>query len=96
MHPTVSRFQKFELNAVDMNAARGVNAYFWAYLQNKIADYALATVEFEYDPAADNTKLFSAILEHEKLKAKVAVLEELMGELMPPVEATTEQSDQPS
>lgn len=90
MRPESSRFQKFELNAVDLNAARGVNAYFWAYLQNKIADYAMAAVEFEYDPTADQTKLFSAILEHEKLKAKVSVLEELMGELMPPVDATTE------
>jgi len=91
MQPILSgRFQKFDLNAVDMAAARNVNAYFWAFLQNKIADYASAAVEFQYDPAADQKEMFAAILEHERIKAQVAVLEELMGELAPPVEQSTE------
>ena len=81
MKPLVSRFQKFEFTPEELGFALQVSPYFWCYLQNKIAERAMAVVEIAYTDSASN-----AILEHERLKAQVEVLEELMQELTPPQE----------
>lgn len=80
---TGSRFQSFELDEKEDEIARAVTPYFLAYLQNKIASYADAVVNFRYDPGTD---LSTAVIEHEKLKAQVEILEELMRELTVPAE----------
>lgn len=80
-----NRFSQFDLSDEELNQARQVSPYFWAYLQNKIADYASAIVEFSYDPEKDQRVLW---LELETRKAQVQVLEELMNELIPPPDAT--------
>ena len=82
---TGNRFQKFKLDEAELKAALAVNPYFYAYLQNKIADYAMAVVESTF-----NGDKATTVLDHEKLKAQVEVLEELMRELQVPLE----QSDQ--
>lgn len=81
MKPITSRFQKFELSEAEDVFARTVSPYFWGYLQNKIADYADAALEVRYE----DDKI-AAILEHERRKAQVEILEELMRELIPPQE----------
>jgi len=91
MRPVASRFQQFEMTETDIKNAKSVNPYFWVYLQNKIADYAMAVVETEFDPTKTAQDMFAAVLAHEKLKAQVEVLEELMRELSPPTEV--EKSD---
>jgi hypothetical protein len=79
-----SRFIKFEFNGGEVETARCITPYNLMYIQNKIADYAMACVEHEYDPNAGNQ--FASILEHEKNKAKVAILEELLREFQVPTE----------
>lgn len=79
-----NRFISFSLSKGEDDAARCITPYNMMYIQNKIADYAAAVVEFEYDPA--NPNQFSAILEHEKLKAKVSILEELLTEFQVPTD----------
>lgn len=80
-----NRFQSFRLEDEERVLAKAVSPYFYAYLQNKISDYAHAVVEYTRDDG-DTPEI--AVLEHEKLKAQVLVLEELMRELTPPVEQT--------
>lgn len=89
-HDNSSRFQRFLLEEGELNAALAVSPYFLAYLQNKIADYADAVIEFEKEPGMTAEE---AILAHEKLKAKVIVLEELFREVQPP---RSEDSTQPN
>lgn len=81
MKPVASRFQKVQLDSHELDQALQPSPYFWGYLQNKIAIYAEAVLDVQY--SADN---ITAIIEHEKLKAQVEVLEELMRELTPPAE----------
>lgn len=89
-----NEFTEVELTAVEQHNAKSVSGYFWMYLQNKIAAYAKAVLEYTYNPEDD---IHSAVLEHEKLKAQVVVLQELMGELNDPskAEAEAENSDNP-
>lgn len=78
-----NRFQAYSLDSHQEELARKVSPYTYAYIQNKVADYAHAIVEFEFngdDPIQSRVG-------HERLKAQVEVLEELMRELQPPVEA---------
>lgn len=82
MRPLLSnRFQQFELSDEEAQLAIRVSPLFLAYLQNKIADYANAVVEFQFDPAKESQT--AALLKHEKLKAQVEILEELFQELNP-------------
>jgi hypothetical protein len=85
MQPNLgNRFQSYNLTEQEEVIAKAVNPYTYAFLHNKICAFALAIVEFSYeDLEIDKEK---AILRHEKLKAQVEVLEELMRELTPPVE----------
>ena len=85
---TASRFCEFELSQEEDVAGRTVNPYTLAYLQNKIAAYANACVQFEYDL---EKPLQPQIIEHERLKAQVSVLEELLREFQTP-EQPAEQS----
>lgn len=76
------KFQTFIFDGREADVAKTITPYNLMYLQNKVAAYAAAVVEFSYDPA--NPNHFSAILEHEKLKAQVSVLEELITEFQVP------------
>lgn len=87
MRPVTSRFNTFHLDSHEEEMARTVSPYFYAMLQNKIASYALAVVEYSFDGVAPEA-LHAAVIEHEKLKAQVIVLEELMRELTPPTESS--------
>lgn len=78
---TGNSFQKFIFEKGELEAARCINPYNLMYLQNKIADYALMVLEYRYDP---NKPKEVAILEHEKLKAGLAVLQELQNEFIVP------------
>lgn len=82
-----SRFTKFILDGGEEQIARTINPYNLMYLQNKCADYASACVEFTYDPS--NPNHFASIIEHEKLKAQVLILEELLREFNVPTETPT-------
>jgi hypothetical protein len=83
MRPLLSnRFQAFDLTEDEDKLARQVSPLFFAFLQNKIAAYASAVVEF----SAEGRDLTAATIRHERLKAQVEVLEELMQELTPPAE----------
>ena len=82
MHPTAAhRFQKFSFSASEEQFAKAVNPYFYCFLQNKIADYAHAVIEHQYEG-----DLQASLIRHERLKAQVEVLEELLQELIPPTE----------
>ena len=95
MTPNLSnRFLSFHLSTGEVEAAKSVNPYFLAYLQNKIAQYANAVVETSYQDEKnqiDSKEL--TLIQHERLKAQVLVLEELFMELKVP-EITNEQEDQ--
>ncbi len=80
---TTNRFQKFEFTAEELVEATKVSPLFFAYLQTKIAEYADAVVEHTYKPTEPEK---TAIIKHERLKAQVEILEELMSELTPPSE----------
>lgn len=86
MTPNMSnRFLSFTMSEEETRTARVVNPYFLAYLQNKIAAYAFALVEESYSDEKnqiDSKEL--TLIRHERLKAQVAVLEELFMELKPP------------
>lgn len=83
MQPLPNRFQRFQLNSVEEEMARQVSPYFFALLQNKIADYADAVIEVSYKGEEDHQLVAT---NHERLKAQVEVLEELMRELDVPSE----------
>lgn len=76
-------FTEVDFEQHEYTAALAVSAYTYMYLQNKIAAYAKAVLEFSYDPTTDPRV---AVIEHEVLKGKVIVLQELMRELTPPIE----------
>lgn len=88
---TGSPFQSFIFEPGEEEKALAVNAYFYAFLQNKIAAYAGQVLDYEHD--ASNPA--RSITEHECLKACVRVLQELLGEVTAPVAATAESHDQP-
>jgi len=82
MRPLLTnKFQQFEFSPEEEVTARQCSPLFFAYLQNKIAAYAVAAVEYTHDPAQP---LHVAVSKHEALKAQVEVLEELLQELCPP------------
>lgn len=83
---TGSPFQSFIFDDDETEKALAVNAYFYAFLQNKIAAYAEQVLDFEHDPMNPA----KSITEHECLKACVRVLQELLGEVTAPVAATAE------
>jgi len=93
MTPNLSnRFLSFHLSTGEVEAAKSVNPYFLAYLQNKIAQYANAVVETSYQDEKnqiDSKEL--TLIQHERLKAQVLVLEELFMELKSP--EVSEQDD---
>lgn len=86
------RFNKIRMSPEAAEQSMKVSPLFFAYLQNKIAEYATAAIEskLEYDP--DPTRQVKAILEHERLKNFVEILTELMDEL---VEANETKPTQP-
>lgn len=88
MKPSHNRFQSYDLDSNEEELAKNVNPYTFAYLQNKIAAYANAVLEFEY---IQESPMQQQVIEHEKLKAQVVVLEELMRELNVPMESTSDQ-----
>lgn len=80
-----NRFQSFILSAEEERQARSVNAYTLAYLQNKISHFAgeLLNRRWEQDKDSPNADKI-AVLEMERLRAQVEVLEELFHELQTP------------
>lgn len=84
-----SRFASFTLDSVEEEKAKTPGPYFFALLQNKISAYAHAVIEHTY--TGDITQ---SLIVHERLKAQVEVLEELMRELTPPVEQPADDSAQ--
>lgn len=83
-----NRFQAFQLDPVEEEQGKAVNPYTYVLIQNKVSEYAHAVVEFQYDATLP---IEPQVIEHEKLKAMVQVLEELMRELTPPVETADQQ-----
>lgn len=76
-----SRFLKYEFNQGELAAAQCINHYNMAYLQNKIADYAEIIVSFEFDSGISLEMNFMKL---EKIRAQLAVLEELAAEMTIP------------
>lgn len=84
MQPILSsRFQQFKLDEKEDEHARLITPYTFAFIQNKIAVYANAAVEFSYDSSKE---LSQQVIEHEKIKAQIQVMEELLQELQVPKE----------
>jgi hypothetical protein len=75
------KFNRILMSDEAVDQALRVSPLFLAYLQNKIADYASASVEnkLTYDP--DPSRQVAAIIEHERLRNFCAAYEELMAEL---------------
>lgn len=92
-------FQTFILTDDEDRMARTVNPYTLAYIKNKVAIYALATVNHTYDDvrgAVDSDRVI--LLNSEKLKAQVEVLQELLAELRPqeePEDGNTNEDSRP-
>lgn len=83
MRPLLSnRFQQFEFTSEEEELASKVSPLFYAFLQNKIASYAGAIVEY----SAEGKDLVASTIRHERLKAQVEVLEELLSEIQCPAE----------
>lgn len=74
-------FTKFKMTEETSRLSMQVSPLFFAYLQNKIAEYAAASVENKLPYNPDPTRQVEAILEHERLKNYVAAYAELMAEL---------------
>jgi hypothetical protein len=93
MRPLPNRFQEYHLDKNEEELAQSVSPYFYAFLQNKAAAYASAVVEYQYDMSKE---LVPQVIEHEKLKAQVIVLEELMREVNPPIESQDSSTPTPN
>lgn len=89
MRQLPNRFHQISFDETELEVAKAVTPYTWAFIQNKLAEYALAVVEFEYSP---NFSQDQQILGHERLKAQVMVLEELLRELTVPIDSTETQT----
>ena len=87
-----SRFQEFELNEQEMELATAVSPYTFAFIQNKVAAYANAVIEHQFESKGDPHAVIEHVIKHERLKAQVEVLEELMRELTAPQEAAPSQT----
>jgi len=88
------RFNTFILSPAELQAARTVNPFFLAYLQNKIATYANAIIEDGYDGEKNQVdSQVLTMLRHEKLKAQVIVLEELFMECSAPEQTEPNEED---
>lgn len=88
MTPNITNtFQSFTLDLEEEAKARSPGVYFWFYLQNKIAAVAVSAVEFSYT----GKDLQTAVIEHERIKAQVEILQELLSELIPPTEGAESQ-----
>lgn len=74
-------FTRLLMNAETEKLSMQVSPLFFAYLQNKIADYAEAAIENVLPYDADPTRQVKAIVEHERLKNYVSAYKELMAEL---------------
>jgi hypothetical protein len=85
---TGNLFQSFILDEVEDEHGRTASPYFHAYLQNKIASVAQSAVEFAYVPGTD---LHSLVIQHERIKAQVEILQELLSELKVPTEDADQQ-----
>lgn len=84
-----SKYQQYELSEAEEQFAKSINSYTFAYIQNKIAAYALAVIEHQFEAGTDKD---AYILRQEVLKGQVEVLEELLRELEPVTEQTAQQS----
>lgn len=85
-----NRFARFLLEKNEEEAGKAATPYLLAILQNKIADYASAVVEDQWQSGEDP---HTALLRHEKLKAQVEVLEEFFRDLQVPSEQDAQQSN---
>lgn len=79
---TSSRFFRVRMSEEDNRLALQVSPLFQAYLQNKISDYAseLAVMSLPYSP--DPTAQVEAIVRLEKQRSYIAMLEELLSEIL--------------
>ena len=74
-----NRYLKYKMTPEEYETARLVSPYFMMLLQTKIAEYAEQVVDTIYDDAHSNP--WPVVIQHEKQKAAVRVLEEFMQEL---------------
>ena len=84
-----NKFQQFVMDEHELKTALAVNPYTYAYLHNKIAEKAHMVIEHQFEEDSNATH---HIIEHEKLKAQLNALEDLMSELTPPVSQPAEDS----
>lgn len=90
MTPILNRFSTTKMEEHEHTQALSISAYTYAYINNKIAIFAEAVLDFSYEDAlGDATALQAAVIRHEKLKAQVEVLEELLREFTPPIAQET-------
>jgi hypothetical protein len=98
---TGNRFQSFTLTEEEDKAARTVNPYTLALIQNKVSHYANEVLNRKWEQDKDSPNADKiAVLEVERLRAQVEVLEELLYELQTPeasedVEGNPTQKDDP-
>lgn len=87
MTPNLNRFTTVKLDEQELTTSLAISAYTYAYINNKIASYAEAVLDFSYEDSLDSpTALQAAVIRHEKLKAQVEVLEELIREFTLPTQ----------
>lgn len=89
MKPAANTFQEVIFENSEETYARQINPYTYCYIQNKVAAYAKSVLEFEYDKGSN---LQDQLIQHERMKAQVLVLQELLSEFTVPSEATQSQT----
>lgn len=81
-------FQSFTLSNEETQMAVSVSPYFLAYLQNKIAVYAVEAATRALPYHADPTAQVEAVLAHQRTRNFVEAYQELLAELMDAQSAT--------
>lgn len=86
MIPILNRFTTVKMDEHEHAQALAISAYTYSYINNKIAIYAEAVLDFSYEDALGSPEsMQAAVIRHEKLKAQVEVLEELLREFTAPI-----------
>jgi hypothetical protein len=93
MKQYANTFSEVQLEPDEDVKARAVSAYTYFFLQNKIAAYAKAVLEFRFDPTLN---LQVAVIEHECAKSRLEVLQELLSELTPPIPTEEDPPESPA
>lgn len=89
MQQSPNKFTSFKFEGNEESYAKCISPLLFAYIQNKIAAYASAVVEFEFTGENVNAE----IIQLERLKAQVTVLEELLSECVVPQQPESQQTE---